>query len=576
MSDQSPVILGADGAPVPLAARQAAQRMAQMNHWRASAAYQAARYDHASTQNWHASGLSGHAAASQSRAVLNARVRDLVRNDSNMAAGLERKVNNVVGAGLQLSAEPDYDFIGIAVEDRERISDQIEALWSQFTDEQGCWFDAERHGNLADMLLVQCHHMETEGEFFAILPWRDEPAPTGFQTCVQIVHPSRCSNPMGMPDGPTLRDGVEIDGMGAAIGYHFRRAHPGDQFVSSAQFQWDFFARDLADAGGRPYVLHGYNRNEAGLYRAVSNLWSVLRKQYQGEKYFDTELQAAQLNATMALFIETPLDMFDAAESLSPETVAGQQQFAGEYHSANPVTFDGAQINILASGEKAHLTKPEHPNAAFDPFMKNVLRALASIIGVTYEQLTMDWSEVNYSSARAAILEVAKGFKVALGRLKSRFLKPLYWAFLQEIFDKGMIEVPAGALSFDQAPDAWAGCSFIGAGKGYVDPLKEVQAAGLRIVMGLSTLKQECAEQGQDYKKLILQTAKEIRMMREEAEKSGLDPNMIWHPAWSGAPSASSLTKSVASNAPDQETEETPQQAKAIRLSRSGVPLIKT
>ncbi|MEM1376152.1 MAG: phage portal protein, partial [Pseudomonadota bacterium] len=317
---QSVQILNARGEPLSVAQRTAAQRVAAMNVAR-STAYQAAGFGHPSTRNWFAPRVSGQSAASQSRDVLTARTRDMVRNDSAMAAGLDKKVNNVVGGGLRLDADPNFEALGIAPEYREAIITRIEMLWDEFANDHGAWIDAERNGNLADLLLLWAHHLEADGECFLILPWRDEPSPTGFQTCVQTVHPARCSNPLGIMDRADLREGVALDAMGAAIGYHFRRAHPGDTFLRGKnQFQWDYFERDHDD--GRPYVLHAFDRNEAGVYRAISKLWSVLRKQMQGEQYFDSELQAAQLNAIMALFIETPFDQMELLDSMSPDKFA--------------------------------------------------------------------------------------------------------------------------------------------------------------------------------------------------------------------------------------------------------------
>ena len=40
---------------------------------------------------------------------------------------------------------------------------------------------------------------------------------------------------------------------------------------------------------------------------------------------------------------------------------------------------------------------------------------------------------------------------------------------------------------------------WIGPGRGYIDPTKEAEAAGLRMDMLISTLEDECAEQGRDH-----------------------------------------------------------------------------
>lgn len=567
-------ILGSNGKPLPQSVRSVSRARARMNVLRSGSAYQGGGYDHASTMGWNASRLSGQAASTLSRETLNARTRDLIRNDSNVAAGMDRKVNNTVGAGLRLAAKPDYRLLNMTADQAEAVSDIIEAHWQTYSDESGLWCDVERQGNAADLLLLQAHHLEAEGEGFGIIVWRDEPAPTGFHTAMQVVHPSRCSNPNNLQDRPDLIEGVQLDEYGAPIGYHFRAAHPGDFFATSfaEHFTWEYFDRDFED--GRPYVVHIKERNEAGMTRGFSKLWSMLRKQKQGEQYFDYELQASALNAVMALFIETPLDMFAASDALTPDAVGSMADENSEYHDLNPITaFDGVQPNILAPGEKPTLTKPEHPNAAFDGFMKNVLRSLASVMGLTYEQLTMDWSEVNYSSARAAILEVAKGFKVVRKKLEY-FMNCWYRAWLQELFDLGLIALPSGVLSFDDAPEAWCQCEWIGAGKGYVDPLKEVQAAGLRVTLGLSSMEKECAEQGEDYKKLISQIVKELRIWRAALEDAGLDPNMVPHPAYGGVPTATKLADSIAANPPEADNDLSGKQEKSTRRSRSGVPLI--
>jgi capsid protein len=70
-----------------------------------------------------------------------------------------------------------------------------------------------------------------------------------------------------------------------------------------------------------------------------------------------------------------------------------------------------------------------------------------------------------------------------------------------------------GAAGAVDAPDfyenryAYSRCRFIFGGKGWVDPVKEAQAAVLRVAGGLSTLEQECAEQGLDYEEVLDQRA---------------------------------------------------------------------
>ena len=117
-------------------------------------------------------------------------------------------------------------------------------------------------------------------------------------------------------------------------------------------------------------------------------------------RYDEAELQAAVLNAVMA-----------AASPLGGgEELSAYQQQGLEYYQAAPINVGGAKIAFTFPGEKVTLTKPSHPNSVFEAFERASLRNIASAMGMTYEQLSMDWGQVNYSSARAALLEVWRGF----------------------------------------------------------------------------------------------------------------------------------------------------------------------
>lgn len=524
MSELASTIYGADEKPLSMAVRKQAMAKATTARMSANVGYRAAGYDHVTTGTWKALARPTSETMRQSRDVVANRVRDLVRNNPDIAAGIEKKVNNVVGTGWRLSAKPNWRRLDISSEQAELLGDQIEALWSDYATASGFHCDAERQGDANDLLLTAAHHMAMDDEVFGLLVWRDVPSPTGFQTALQLVHPGRCSNPNALLNKNDLQDGITLDAWGAATGAWFRRALPGEQTMGQGKepWRWDWFPREV---DGRPRLIHCKPMREAGLKRSISKLVSVMVRARQGDQYMDYETQAAMVNAVMAFFLETPFDMEDALDAVAPGAVDGVAQLHAanaEYHKINPVhVADGVPINVLGPGEKPHLTQPGHPNAAFEPFVQKIARTVASVLGITYEQLTMDWSEVNYSSARAAILEVARGFKVEAGQLRKQLMNLWYRAWLEEVFDKGMLNLPVNdngspVPDFEAMPDAWSACDWIGTGKGYVDPVKEVQAAGMRIALGISTLEIECAEQGHDWKAIVMQRAKEIRLMLDE------------------------------------------------------------
>ena len=518
-------LYGPSGAPLPASVRSAARVQMAKNRAMASGAYQGASFDHPNFANWAPGRYSGQTALNWSRDTLVDRLNDAARNDGWGAAGTTRLVDNLIGSGWRLAARPNHVTLGMSFEEAEEVSDQLEGLWRDYTHDVDMWCDAERSKSMAGILgLAARQRFGPEGEAFGVIVWQDD-APT-FNTAVHMIDPARCSNPRGKLDSEFLRDGVAINGHGAPLGYHFRRSHPGDVFAGNTGLQaWDYVER--ATEWGRPVVVHAFEAKRAGMTRGVSDWAPVMRSIKQSTDYEDYESQAALLNAVMAAFIETPFDPEEMLNALDSDPGKGAlNKLYGEigeaqkaYYGAAPINLPGVRVNTLLPGEKATLTKPEHPNANFEAFVNAALRKVASAIGLTYEQLTMDWSRVNYSSARAALLEIWRGFTAKKGGFASQFMAPIYRAWLEEVFDKRLVRLPASAVSFEANPAAWCHADWIGPGRGWIDPLREAQAAGERLASSMTTMQHEAAEQGRDWKQDADQVAREVRYYQDRGLK---------------------------------------------------------
>ena len=560
-------LLDAAGAPISPAVRGAARRQMAANRAMSSTAYQGASFDHPNFTKWNPGTWSGQSALDWSRGTLVDRLNDVARNDGWGAAGTSRLVDNIIGAGWTLAAKPNHRSLNLTYDEAEEVSDQLEALWRDYTQGVDKWCDAGRTKSMAEIMgLAARHRYGAEGECMAVMVWHDD-APQ-LQTAVHVIDPARCSNPNNRMNDQYLRDGVVIDDYEAPQGYHFRKSHPGDYFPGNADlWSWEYVERETE--WGRPVVIHSYQQKRAGMTRGVSDWASVMRPLKQAGDYEDYESQAALLNAVMAAFIETP---FDAEEMLSamdqdpgPKAISdlyGQISEAQKaYYDAAPIRLPGVQVNMLQPGEKAILTKPEHPNANFEAFVNAALRKVASAVGLTYEQLTMDWSQVNYSSARAALLEIWRGFHAKKGNFGSQFMGPIYRCFVEEVFDKRLIRLPARAVSFEANPAGWCHADWIGPGRGWIDPLKEAQAAAERMRNGLTTLQREAAEQGSDWKLDMEQRAIEVRAY---AARGLVHPSLMQ--AGGQQPVADRNSQGLA---PDEQPA-----LGRIRRNRVGIPLI--
>ena len=190
-----------------------------------------------------------------------------------------------------------------------------------------------------------------------------------------------------------------------------------------------------------------------------------------------------------------------------------------QYYTENPAARKnpmGGRYQVLPAGDE--IVPVDTARDTGEGFVDRVMHALASAAGITYEQFTGRWDKLNYSAARGALLEIYKDFRRDQEGFAKGFLRPWVLAVLDEGFARGYLETPEGAPEFWDMPAAYCRFKPVLPPRGWVDQVKEVQAAGMRINLDLSTLEEECAEQGRDWKEVLAQRAREHR----EYERLGI------------------------------------------------------
>lgn len=451
------------------------------------------------------------------------RARDLVRNDPHAGAGVDRLVDMLVGDGWEVVPTPDYVALGIDREAAYAVGRQIRSEWKRFTRHPRKFCDARRRLTMDGVFRQAARTMATANEACVALKFRPEADGLRYQTAVALVDPDRLSNPGGRPDTRALRGGVEFDADGAPVAYHVRQAHVADYWDAARAMNWIRIQRETAE--GRPVFVHAFEGDREDQTRAVTAFASLVSRLHMLGKFSDVELANATANALIAAHVETDMPAQEMADRLAAPSGAEDANIkagwtAGlvNYFMKNPVSLGGVRIPVLPVGSKIRLNNAPRQTVAFSQFQTSFLRSIASRLGISYEQLSHDWSQVNYSSARAALNEVWRTVKRMQAVFAEQFVTPIYFAFLDEAFHKGYVTPPAGAPSFWDAPEAWCAARWIGPGRGYIDPTKEAEASAMRMVNLTSTLEAECAEQGVDHLDVLDQLERE----KKELEARGL------------------------------------------------------
>lgn len=479
---------------------------------RTGSAFEAAKTRGTFFTNWRPGLRSADADWLPDRDAILARVRDVGRNDPVAASIVTRRVNSAVGTGWRRISRPDAEALGITREQAVALGCQIEGEWRRYA--QGSYFqaDATRRFTFGQLMRSVAHHVMFDGEGLGLIEW-DEGANTRYKTRLRVVDPDRLSNPNGRPDSDTLRGGVETDLNGVAWRYWVREAHPAD-LASTRSMTWS--AWDRFTDWGRPRVCHAFEMTRAGQTRGISRFVAALKSIRGLSRYTDAQIEAAAINAMFVAFIKSNAGPAAVSESFTTEDLGDWASARDQGYSDNPVNLaNGARMPVLALGDEIEMQTASRDVSDYEPFARSIIRLTCALLGTTYEEGAMDYSNTNYSSAQAAAIPAYKETEAFRGNLDAQVASPFHLAWLEEAFDRGYVVPPPGAPTFEDMPEAYAEGRWVYPPRGYIDQTKEIDAAAARIEAGTSTLQKECAEQGEDWEEITAQRALERDRLRE-------------------------------------------------------------
>ncbi|TCK43993.1 lambda family phage portal protein [Paraburkholderia sp. BL8N3] len=515
-------LLGPDGKPLP-ERKSRALALNGSSGYGGRSAFDAADMAGQHMRDWNPVLWSPDGELNPYRDRIVSRVRDLVRNDGWASAAVTRTLDNVIGADFRPISKPDHRALaamtGIKAFDHvwaDEFGRALEAGWRTWAEDPAHFCDAQRKLTVPQMMRLAFRHKIVDGDALGILQWMPERLPRGarYATVLQLIDPDRLSNPQQNFDRQTMRGGVEVDEYGAPLAYHIRKAHQGDWFSGGKQVTWERIAAETD--WGRPIVVHDYDFDRASQHRGGAGILTpVLQRLKMLIKYDGTELDAAIINAIFGAYVTSPFDKQLVTEALGDgeeaEAYNGYQDARADFHDKTDLRLGGARLPILFPGETINTVSATRPAGNFAEFENAMLRNVAAGTGMSAQQITQNWADVNYSSYRAAALEAWKTFDRRRSDFGRGFGQPILCAVAEEAMDLGELPLPAGAPEFLAARAAYTRAWWIGPGRGYVDPLKERQGAALGIESGLSTLEDESAQlSGNDWRDNVDQRAVEV------------------------------------------------------------------
>ena len=472
----------------------------------------------------------------------NARADDLVRNNGIAANAVALHKDHIVGHMFLISYRPNWRWLGMRETAAKSFVDEVEAAWSEYAEGMSGEIDVEEKRTFTEFIREGVGVHAFNGEIFVQPVWDTETTQL-FRTRFKAVSPKRVDTPGHGMGNRFLRAGVEVDRYGRAVAYHICE----DDFPFSGSGRWERIPRELPT--GRPAMLHIFEPVEDGQTRGANQFYSVMERLKMLDSLQATQLQSAIVKAMYAATIESDLDTEKAFEYIAGAP-QGQKdnplinilEKFSSWYDTNNVTLGGVKIPHLFPGDDLKLQTAQDSDNGFSALEQALLRYIAAGLGVSYEQLSRDYSKVSYSSARASANESWRYFMGRRKFIASRLATQMFSCWLEEALLRGIIRPPRARFDFYQARSAWSRAEWIGAGRMAIDGLKEVQESVMRIEAGLSTYEKELALMGEDYQDIFRQQVRESA----EREKAGLS-----RPVWIAQAYQQQI---AASRRPEEET----------------------
>lgn len=491
--------------------------------------YDAAALNSAEMEGWYPWVRSPDSEINQYRDRMVARQRDLHRNDGWASGLIATILDSTVGPYYRLVAKPDHRALArrfgpkFDLQWATEFRSAAEAIWRTYADDPGHYNDVTRQLTVTQQLRLALGHKLVDGEGLLVRYWLPERLGRGaarYAQATMVVDPDRLSNPMQQQDTRFLRGGVEIDAYGVPLAYNIRKAHQNDWYSSVESMQWERVVRE--DEDGFLRVIHDYDRGRAGQNRGVSIFAPVLTRMKMLARYYGVKLQSEAIATVFGFAIKSPYDRQMIEEALSAgdeddDAIGLYANMREGFHERNAMTLGDSRIPLLAPGEEFTTIASERPPGEMTPFAHEMLRSFAAAAGVSGEQVTKDYSEANFSSMRVGIVDSERTCRRRVADFNTNTASPLYAGVLHEAMDAGDLDdvLPSGASEFIDARAEYSRCRWLGAARGWYDPVAERQGAVLGLDAGFDTLEDVAAEQGLDWEETVEQRATEVALFKK-------------------------------------------------------------
>jgi len=417
--------------------------------------------------------------------TLRARARSLARSDAYAAKFVSSVINNVGGPKpftMRARIRKPRGQLDTVVNKR------MEAEWRKFCKAEEC--DVAGKMSMSAFHRAHLFQLATDGEFIT----RIYPGEGRYGLRLQNLDIERLDSDRNetLGNGRSIKCGIEMDRFGRPLAYYILKAHPGEQGLWGGMQPPRDTTRVPADQ-----IIHFFIPHWPEQARGITMLHAAMLRLWHLGGFEEAAVVNARVGASKVAVIYS-------ADGANNETLATGADSQGNLLDD---TTPGQYWN-LPDGKQLGSWNPSFPDQAVEPFIRACLRGAAAGLGVAYHSFANDPSNVNYSTARVALLEERD-----------------YWMTLQELYAEHVCsKIHAAWLAYGSltkaVPPEWSDERFStvewqGKRWSWVDPMKETSANVAAVDGKLTSRTRLLSEEGIDFEDILEEIAQENELADE-------------------------------------------------------------
>lgn len=427
------------------------------------------RYDGATAgrraYGWYAASSDANVELMGALVWLRNRSRDLVRNNPYASKAIEELVANTVGTGIVPQAKTGD----------ERVDRIIDNEWMYFVEQCDTPQRLDFYGMQALVMRSTAESGEEIVRFRPRLTQDNLRVPLQLQILeADFLDQSRT---MGLINGHVMQ-GVQFDLLGRRTAYWLFSYHPGGVLILNPR------GGIISQPVPADQIMHVYRVLRPGQVRGVPWLGPVMMALRDLDDYSDAERVRKKIEACLAAFVT------------QPEGTGGplMGQPGTDPNNNLPVeTFEPGMVAYMKPGQTVTVADPKGVGG-YREYKMTELQGIAAGVGIPYELMSGDMSQVNFSSWRGGMLgfrNIIEGYRWLT--LIPQFCMPVRRRFIDTLVLQGKIKSQAETPGLNLYSTQWTAPRFES-----VDPVKDAESVLKDVRMGRLTWFEAVIQNGYD------------------------------------------------------------------------------